>query len=574
MRLVISLIKYLFLIFVCSGYLGANPAEKIAWKLLPDSNYSIKEVLSSKNHLFSDQDTIHPLHCKKYWAKVIVNHNSSTDYYLSAIPNLNNVWYYSQDGVWHSKSIGRELPTRRRDYFFTSTNHLTSDSVYYVLMDASQLDKVTSFVPTFKIHPKESADHREWYIILFSAVSTIILLLFIINIILEYYVLRETMYIYYLIGLTGGLMYVLSYHAVIDLVIDFRYVKVLDAILKQMFVADFSYIMNRISVMLICYGIIHLTSTFLNTAWTVPRWHQVLHYYLWIFLSTNLFSFLITIMGIYPMDLFFVTISNILLIIAILLVITCGFLSLKKDRKNAKMFLIAHMIPLIFIILTTIYVEINVITAFGHVMMPYLSVLSVPLCLNILLTLRVIHIKDIVHENKLLAKKIDLDNERLKHEKEVEKLEKENIKNQLELEKLTRENLELKVDIQNRQLLTSAMQIQKKDEIISHISQEVSKMSTTEVSATYTGWKAIKSLIQNHDTAESNWENFKIHFEKIHPDFFEGLKLDHPELTSNEIRLSAYLKLNLTNKEIAVLQNIEPSSVKRAKIRLKQKLEK
>jgi hypothetical protein len=260
-----------------------------------------------------------------------------------------------------------------------------------------------------------------------------------------------------------------------------------------------------------------------------------------------------------------------MVIVAILLVIFSGVLCLRMDRRIAGLFLIAHILPFLFIILTSIYVEINTYINFGHVMMPYLTILSLPIGLNTLLTYRVIHVKDTLHENNILSQKMEMDNERIKHEKELEVLEKENFKNQLQVEKLTIENLELKVDLQNRQLLTSAMQIQKKDEVIHNISQEVSKMSKKDNSHDSTN-KVIRSLLQNHETTESNWSSFKEHFEKIHPDFFNNLKTKHPDLSSSDIRLSAYIKLNLTNKEIATLQNIKPESVKRAKIRLKQKI--
>lgn len=553
---------------------SGTAAGKLSWQFIPDSNYSIDQIIHSKLHLFQNQDTIRPSLYQKYWAQIRVLNPNQQGFYLSTNPNLKNTWFYKKDGIWQSTKTGLEVPNGRRDHYFEIPAHHNSDSVFYVLMDVSRLHKLSSFLPTFRIHNAKTTDEREWYITLFSAISIVILLLYILNIVVEYIMLRESTHIYYLAGLVGGLLYVLSYHSVVDLLLDFRFIKVIGATTNQVFTADFSYILNRISIMVIGFGIINLTTTFLNTEVNLPRWHKVLKYYLHLFLSTNLLSLLITLFTSFPSDIYFISISNIMLIISIVLIIISGVLCLKKDRKNAVLFLIAHLLPFGFIILTSVYVELNTFATIGHVMVPYLTILSVPIGLNTLLTLRVIHVKNTLHENKILAQQIEIDNERAKHENEVEKLEKENFKNQLELEKLTRENLELKVDIQNRQLLTSAMQIQKKDEIILNISQEVSKISKTETSASTSGWKAIKSLIQNHDTAESNWETFKAHFEKIHPGFFESLRIEHPELTTNEIRLSAYLKLNLTNKEIAVLQNIEPASVKRAKIRLKQKIEK
>ncbi len=565
--------RLLFILLVFStSDVKSGPTTEITWELIHDKNYTIDQISHLASLLTQGHDTIYPSIHKKYWARISVKNPNNQSFYISAMPNINNDWFYkTKEGHWESTKSGLQITSDRRDHYLKLPASGYCDSIYYVLMDVSLMNQVKAFVPTFKIHAAQTTNDREWYIALFSILSVIILLVYFVNILVEYILLKESTHIYYLGGLIGGLLYVLSYHSVIDLWTNFRYTKVIGASLYQVYCADFSYILNRLSIMIICFGLINLATTFLKTKVKIPTWHKLLKFYLIIFTIANMVSLLITLFTPFPCDLYFITTSNIMLIVAILLVVFSGILCLKMDRRIAGLFLMAHILPFIFIILTSIYVEINTYISFGHVMMPYLTILSVPIGLNTLLTYRVIHVKDTLHENNILSQKMEMDNERIKHEKELEFLAKENFKNQLEVETLTRENLELKVDLQNRQLLASAMQIQKKDEIIHNISQEVSKISKKEHSNDSTN-KIIRSLLQNHETAESNWGSFKEHFEKIHPDFFNNLKKDHPDLSASDIRLSAYLKLNLTNKEIATLQNIKPESVKRAKIRLKQKI--
>jgi hypothetical protein len=565
--------RLFFILLVLSTYdLKSSPTIEITWQLIHDNNYTIGQINHLHSQLFQGHDTIYPSIHKKYWARISVKNPNNQSFYISAMPNFNNDWFYqTKEGQWESVKSGLQITSDRRDHYLKLPSEDYKDSIYYVLMDVSFMNQVKAFIPTFKLHTAQTTNDREWYITLFSILSVIILLVYFVNIIVEYFLLKESTHIYYLVGLIGGLMYVLSYHSVIDLWTNFRYIKVISASLYQVYCADFSYILNRLSIMIICFGLINLATTFLKTKVKIPTWHKLLKYYLIIFTIANLVSLLITVFTSFPCDVYFITASNIMVIVAILLVIFSGVLCLRMDRRIAGLFLIAHILPFLFIILTSIYVEINTYINFGHVMMPYLTILSLPIGLNTLLTYRVIHVKDTLHENNILSQKMEMDNERIKHEKELEVLEKENFKNQLQVEKLTIENLELKVDLQNRQLLTSAMQIQKKDEVIHNISQEVSKMSKKDNSHDSTN-KVIRSLLQNHETTESNWSSFKEHFEKIHPDFFNNLKTKHPDLSSSDIRLSAYIKLNLTNKEIATLQNIKPESVKRAKIRLKQKI--
>jgi DNA-binding CsgD family transcriptional regulator len=70
---------------------------------------------------------------------------------------------------------------------------------------------------------------------------------------------------------------------------------------------------------------------------------------------------------------------------------------------------------------------------------------------------------------------------------------------------------------------------------------------------------------------EAEWENFSLHFETVHPSFFKNLKTKHNNITTNELRLCAYLLMNLSNKEIAILLFISSDAVQKAKYRLKKK---
>ena len=60
--------------------------------------------------------------------------------------------------------------------------------------------------------------------------------------------------------------------------------------------------------------------------------------------------------------------------------------------------------------------------------------------------------------------------------------------------------------------------------------------------------------------------------EGSHRSYLNSLRDDHPSLTSYELRLCAYIRSNLTNKEIATILNIQPESVKKAKQRLRKKM--
>jgi DNA-binding CsgD family transcriptional regulator len=83
--------------------------------------------------------------------------------------------------------------------------------------------------------------------------------------------------------------------------------------------------------------------------------------------------------------------------------------------------------------------------------------------------------------------------------------------------------------------------------------------------------KKVIKKINNHLIDKEDWLSFQLHFTNSHAQFFENLREKHPDLSSNEIKLSAYLKLNLSSKEIAALMNVANTSVEQSRYRLRKK---
>ncbi|MBL0272833.1 MAG: hypothetical protein IPQ06_07095 [Chitinophagaceae bacterium] len=82
----------------------------------------------------------------------------------------------------------------------------------------------------------------------------------------------------------------------------------------------------------------------------------------------------------------------------------------------------------------------------------------------------------------------------------------------------------------------------------------------------------IKTLSED-DNLDKEWESFAKHFDKVHSDFMVGLKEKHPTITPNELKLCAYLRMNLSTKEIAQLMNISVRGVEISRYRLRKKLQ-
>jgi DNA-binding CsgD family transcriptional regulator len=72
--------------------------------------------------------------------------------------------------------------------------------------------------------------------------------------------------------------------------------------------------------------------------------------------------------------------------------------------------------------------------------------------------------------------------------------------------------------------------------------------------------------------SENQWKVFETHFENVHEAFLKRLKNQYTELTPRELKLCAYLRRNISSKEIALLMNISTRGVEISRYRLRKKL--
>lgn len=124
----------------------------------------------------------------------------------------------------------------------------------------------------------------------------------------------------------------------------------------------------------------------------------------------------------------------------------------------------------------------------------------------------------------------------------------------------------------NRELSIKAMESYQKNQMLETIYAELGKVSKiTEGEANQKLQKVLR-LIKDSLSFEDEWKNFVTHFEKVHPSFFRTLKSQCPQLTTEDLKHCAYIRIYLSNKEIAQLLNITPKSVITHHHRIKKKM--
>lgn len=151
-----------------------------------------------------------------------------------------------------------------------------------------------------------------------------------------------------------------------------------------------------------------------------------------------------------------------------------------------------------------------------------------------------------------------------------EELEKENKIKELaisqQLIKLNNEKLRQDIEAKNKELATSTMNFIKKNEFLNTIKDELVKGGSNKVS------KVVQIIDKNLNNTD-DWNLFQEAFNNADKDFLRKIKEKHQKLTPNDLRLCAYLRLNLSSKEIAPLLNISPRSVEVKRYRLRKKMD-
>ena len=125
------------------------------------------------------------------------------------------------------------------------------------------------------------------------------------------------------------------------------------------------------------------------------------------------------------------------------------------------------------------------------------------------------------------------------------------------------------MDTKNRELAVSTMSLIKKNELLSLIKEDLKHTSVDNNKSI----KSVISTITKNISEEDTWTVFKEAFDNADNDFLKKVKLAHPSLTPNDLRLCAYLRLNLSSKEIAPLLNISVRSVEIKRYRLRKKMD-
>ncbi len=162
------------------------------------------------------------------------------------------------------------------------------------------------------------------------------------------------------------------------------------------------------------------------------------------------------------------------------------------------------------------------------------------------------------HRLKLQQRKLWIEKEKQLHEHRL---------------KARAEQLQADVLNKSQELANSTFNLIRKNETLLQIKEALAKVKTDLGDRLPDKYHSrLIRLIDSHLTNEKDWHVFEANFNQVHEIFLHKLQKDFPDLTPGDLRLAAYLKMNLSSKEIAPLLNISVRGVENKRYRLRQKL--
>ena len=141
-----------------------------------------------------------------------------------------------------------------------------------------------------------------------------------------------------------------------------------------------------------------------------------------------------------------------------------------------------------------------------------------------------------------------------------------------EFESRTRHRLQTELHLKERELLSFLLQLSQKNELLATVSGSLKNIDSDNSKKTNMQILQLLELLENKSAQLLDWAIVENQLEKLHPGFLNRLQTKHPSISAKDKKISAYLRLGLSSKEISGLQNITAKSVEIARVRLRKKL--
>jgi DNA-binding NarL/FixJ family response regulator len=142
------------------------------------------------------------------------------------------------------------------------------------------------------------------------------------------------------------------------------------------------------------------------------------------------------------------------------------------------------------------------------------------------------------------------------------------------IDQLKNENLKTQIQFKNQELASTTMHLVQKIELMRSIQGELKKLTQSDKAIPRLKKDITKIIrkLNSDEQLDNEWEQFARHFDEVHSNFLKRISETFPQLKPNDHRLCAYLRMNLSTKEIAHLLNLSVRGVEASRYRLRKKI--
>lgn len=170
---------------------------------------------------------------------------------------------------------------------------------------------------------------------------------------------------------------------------------------------------------------------------------------------------------------------------------------------------------------------------------------------------------------KIFLRQKQKHDEQQKHLQDLHQMELE--KSEKEIVALKNEKLLAELQNKNTELASATMHLVQKGDLLSKIKEELTRLKKTSGGELVPDdFKKLIRALKEEDNMDEDWHQFATHFDIVHLDFLRSIKKSYPNLTPNELKLCAYLHMNLCSKEIARHMKISVRGVEISRYRLRK----
>jgi ligand-binding sensor domain-containing protein/DNA-binding CsgD family transcriptional regulator len=137
---------------------------------------------------------------------------------------------------------------------------------------------------------------------------------------------------------------------------------------------------------------------------------------------------------------------------------------------------------------------------------------------------------------------------------------------------LQNDKLATEIATKNNELLSKAVQMAHKNELLSGIKDDLENIKTATETERLKSLRNLTRTLESEIESKESWDQFLLYFNQTHQSFMHALQTKHPNLTQNDLRMCALTRLNMSNREMATLLNITIMGIEQSRYRLKKRL--